>query len=83
MADTKQTKIISEHAVAVELARRCLAPALTREGPKRTDILALELAGSRTMIEVQVKVARGRRPRLSWPLGKKSQPPPCIRESYL
>ncbi|RFA11706.1 hypothetical protein B7R22_18260 [Subtercola boreus] len=75
MADTKQTKTIGEHAVAAELARRGWAPALTRDGLERTDILAVELAGSRTMIEVQVKAARGSGPRLSWPLGEKSQQP--------
>ncbi|RKR74744.1 hypothetical protein [Frondihabitans australicus] len=75
MVDTKQTKTIGEHAVASERARRGWAPALTRDGLERTDILAVELAGRRTMIEVQVKAARGRGPRLSWPLGEKSQQP--------
>ncbi|HEX4443805.1 MAG TPA: hypothetical protein VHZ81_09560 [Galbitalea sp.] len=75
MADTKQTKTIGEHAVAAELARRGWAPALTRDGLERTDILAVKLTGNRTMVEVQVKAARGRGPRLSWPLGEKSQQP--------
>jgi hypothetical protein len=75
VADTKQTKTIGEHAVAAELARRGWAPALTRDGLERTDILAVELAGNRTLVEVQVKAARGRGPRLSWPLGEKSQQP--------
>jgi hypothetical protein len=73
MADTKQTKTIGEHAVAAELARRGWAPAMTRDGLERTDILAVEQTGNRTMIEVQVKAARGRGPKLSWPLGEKSQ----------
>jgi hypothetical protein len=75
VADTKQTKTIGEHAVAAELARRGWASAMTRDGLERTDILAVELAGRRTMIEVQVKAARGCGPRLSWPLGSKSQQP--------
>ncbi len=75
MADTKQTKSIGEHAVAAELARRGWAPALTRDGLERTDILAVELSENRTMVEVQVKAARGRGSKLSWPLGEKSQQP--------
>jgi len=84
MADTKQTKTIGEHAVAAELARRGWAPALTRDGLERTDILAVEPGGNRTMVEVQVKAARGRGPRLSWPLGEKSQQPAVgLREWFV
>jgi hypothetical protein len=64
MADTKQTKTIGEHAVAAELARHGWAPAMTRDGLERTDILAVEQSGNRTMVEVQVKAARGRGPKL-------------------
>jgi len=75
MADTKQTKTVGEHAVAAELARRGWAPAMTRDGLERTDILAVEQTGNRAMVEVQVKAARGRGPGLSWPIGEKSQQP--------
>lgn len=74
MADTKQTKTIGEHHAAAELARRGWAPALTRDGLERTDILAV-MAGSaeRRLVEIQVKAARGERmERISWPLGAKS-----------
>jgi hypothetical protein len=43
--DTKQTKTIGEHHVASELARRGWAPALTRDGLERTDILAVLTEG--------------------------------------
>ncbi|MBM7026489.1 hypothetical protein [Clavibacter zhangzhiyongii] len=77
MADTKQTKTIGEHYVAAELARRGWAPAMTRDGIARTDILAVKADDARRpMIEVQVKAARGPRfERISWPLGLKSQEP--------
>lgn len=75
MVDTKQTKTIGEHHVAAELARRGWAPALTRDGLERTDILAVHADGDdRRLIEVQVKGARGPKfERISWPLGSKSQ----------
>lgn len=75
MADTKQTKTIGEHHVCAVLARHGWAPALTRDGLERTDILAVHTHGERPRIEVQVKSARGRTPRCSWPLGLKSQQP--------
>lgn len=73
--DTKQTKTIGEHHVAAELARRGWAPALTRDGLERTDILAVLADGSdRRLVEIQVKAARGARMNaISWPLGSKSQ----------
>lgn len=66
---------MGEHHVAAELARRGWAPALTRDGLERTDILAVNTAGTeRRQIEVQVKAARGRSmDRVSWPLGLKTQ----------
>lgn len=75
MADTKQTKTIGEHHVASELARRGWAPALTRDGLARTDILAVNtLDPGRRQIEIQVKTSRGEREDLiNWPLGLKSQ----------
>ncbi|QNO38654.1 hypothetical protein H4J02_06595 [Protaetiibacter sp. SSC-01] len=77
MADTKQTKTIGEHHVASELARRGWAPALTRDGLERTDILAVLAEGDhRRPVEIQVKAARGPKvERISWPLGPKSQGP--------
>lgn len=76
MADTKQTKTIGEHWVASELARRDWAPALTRDGLERTDILAVKTIGERLQIEVQVKSARGVGKHINWPLGLKAQQPP-------
>ncbi len=75
MIDTKQTKSIGEHHVAAELARRGWAPALTRDGLARTDILAVKAEGAeRDLVEIQVKTARGPRvEQISWPLGSKSQ----------
>lgn len=75
MADTKQTKTIGEHHVCAVLARQGWAPALTRDGLERTDILAVQTHGERPMIEVQVKSARGRAPKCNWMLGIKSQQP--------
>lgn len=77
MADTKQTKSIGEHWAASELARNAWAPALTRDGLERTDILAVKTEGQRRQIEVQVKSARGTGVAFSWLLGKKSQLPPA------
>ena len=52
MADTKQVKTVGEHHVAAELARRGWAPALTRDGLERTDILAVHPgSGERRQIE--------------------------------
>lgn len=75
MVDTKQTKTVGEHHVASELARRGWAPALTRDGLERTDILAVDtVRGERRQVEIQVKTARGSRmDRVSWPLGAKTQ----------
>ncbi len=77
MVDTKQTKTIGEHHVASELARRSWAPALTRDGLERTDILAVLAEGDhRRLVEIQVKSARGPKAEsISWPLGTRSQGP--------
>lgn len=82
--DTKQTKTIGEHHVAAELARRGWAPALTRDGLERTDILAVRAeGGERRLVEVQVKAARGARMHsISWPLGSKSQAPSLHEREY-
>ncbi|MCC4268023.1 hypothetical protein [Microbacterium schleiferi] len=84
MVDTKQTKTIGEHHVAAELARRGWAPALTRDGLERTDILAVLAEGAeRRLVEVQVKAARGpRMESISWPIGTKSQAPSLHDREY-
>lgn len=84
MADTKQTKTIGEHHVASELARRGWAPALTRDGLERTDILAVFTEPeSRRMIEVQVKTARvPAGGQANWPLGVKTQGPSQHEREY-
>jgi hypothetical protein len=84
MRDTKQSKTIGEHHVAAEMARRGWAPALTRDGLERTDILAVLTTGTkRVLVEVQVKTARGRRMEsISWPLGEKSQKPSAHQREY-
>lgn len=85
MADTKQTKTIGEHHVAAELARRGWAPALTRDGLERTDILAVLADGTgRRLIEIQVKTARGpKMDSISWPLGPKSQAPSMHDDEFI
>ena len=75
MADTKQTKSIGEHHVCAMLARFDWAPALTRDGLERTDILAVQTKGDRPMVKVQVKSIRGSGDKASWPLGPNSQSP--------
>lgn len=82
--DTKQTKTIGEHHVAAELARRGWAPALTRDGLERTDILAaLTDPQNRRLVEIQVKTARGAVWKsISWPLGPKSQAPSQHESEY-
>jgi len=77
MTDTKQTKTIGEHHVASELARRGWAPAMTRDGIERTDILAVMTKNEgRRLVEIQVKTARGPKfEYISWPLGPKAQDP--------
>lgn len=73
VVDTKQTKSIGEHYACAMLARHDWAPALTRDGLARSDILAVQTTGDRRMIEVQVKSIRGSQPKSSWPLGPHSQ----------
>ncbi|GAB3471938.1 hypothetical protein AB1207_24095 [Kineococcus endophyticus] len=57
MADNKMLKTAGEHWVASTLALHGWAPALTRDGIERTDILAVHVAEARTAIEVQVKTS--------------------------
>jgi hypothetical protein len=75
MVDTKQTKTIGEHHVASVLARRGWAPALTRDGIARTDILAVNTRDeTRLIAEIQVKTARSQKWEwISWLLGTNSQ----------
>jgi hypothetical protein len=84
VVDTRQTKTIGEHHVAAELARRGWAPALTRDGLERTDILAVLTEGEQhRMVEIQVKTARGRAMNsISWPIGTKAQGPSLHQHEY-
>jgi hypothetical protein len=84
VVDTKQTKTIGEHHVAAELARHGWAPAMTRDGIERTDILAVLTtdAGRRT-VEIQVKATRGSNfDRMSWRLGLKAQDPVSAEHEF-
>jgi hypothetical protein len=70
MADNKMTKTAGEHWVCATLARHNLAPALTRDGIARTDILAVgtDLV-DRPTVEIQVKTATDTGSRTSGHLG--------------
>ena len=74
MTDTKMTKTAGEHFVCSILARLNWAPALTRDGIARTDILAVgtELP-DRPTIEIQVKTANENGQRTNWPINDKAQ----------
>jgi hypothetical protein len=70
MVDTKMTKTVGEHWACATLARHGWAPALTRDGIERTDILAVGThLPRRPTLEIQVKAASDRGTRTSWPLG--------------
>lgn len=71
--DTKMTGTIGEHYVCAMLARYGWAPALTRDGLARTDILAVQTTGDRRAVEVQVKSIRASKSKPNWPLGTNSQ----------
>lgn len=74
MADTKMIKTVGEHWVCATLARHGWAPALTRDGIARTDILAVGTRiPERPTAEIQVKTASDRGSRTSWPLGGVTQ----------
>jgi hypothetical protein len=74
MVDTKMTKTVGEHWVCAMLARHDWAPALTRDGIARTDILAVgTLLPDRPTVEIQVKAASARGKNPSWPLGDITQ----------
>jgi hypothetical protein len=64
------TKTVGEHWVCATLARHGWAPALTRDGIERTDILAVGThLPRRPTLEIQVKTASDRGTGTSWPLG--------------
>lgn len=67
------TGTIGEHFACSMLARHGWAPALTRDGLARTDILAVQTTGDRRAIEVQVKSIRSSAAKPDWPLGTNSQ----------
>lgn len=70
VADNKMTKSVGEHWTCSELARSGWAPALTRDGLERTDILAVAThLPERPTIDVQVKAANETAGVTSWPLG--------------
>jgi hypothetical protein len=70
MVDRKLIKTAGEHWVCATLARHSWAPALTRDGIERTDILAVSTRlAHRPTVEIQVKTATGRGSLTSWPLG--------------
>jgi hypothetical protein len=72
--DTKMIKTVGEHWVCATLARHGWAPALTRDGLERTDILAVNtMLADRPVIEIQVKTASQRGQVTSWLLGTKAQ----------
>ena len=64
------TKTVGEHWVCATLARHNWAPALTRDGIARTDILAVGTSLlDRPAVEIQVKTASDTGSRTSWQLG--------------
>lgn len=70
MADTKMIKTVGEHWVCATLARHGWAPALTRDGIERTDLLAVGTRlPDRPTVEIQVKAATQINDKTSWPLG--------------
>jgi hypothetical protein len=59
--DTKMVKTVGEHWVCATLARHGWAPALSRDGLERTDILAVNTKSTdRPIVEIQVKTASHR-----------------------
>ena len=74
MVDTKMVKTAGEHTVCAALARHGWAPALTRDGIARTDILAVAThLPERPTVELQVKAASQSGTRTSWELNEKAQ----------
>jgi hypothetical protein len=76
MTDTKMVKTAGEHWTCSMLARHGWAPALTRDGTERTDVLAVStLLAGRPTAELQVKAATKIGDRTTWPLNEKAQQP--------
>lgn len=76
VVDTKLVKTAGEHWTCAMLARHGWAPALTRDGTERTDVLAVSTRlAHRPTIEVQVKAATQIGNRTTWPLNNKAQQP--------
>ncbi len=74
MSDNKMIKTVGEHWVCATLARHAWAPALTRDGLERTDILAVAThLDHRPTIEIQVKTATKGARITSWLIGLKAQ----------
>lgn len=72
--DYKMIKSAGEHWVCATLARHGWAPALTRDGLERTDIVAVSTKlAERPVIEMQVKTASQRGEATKWVLGTKAQ----------
>lgn len=67
MPDHKLTKSIGEHYVCAVLAQLGWAASLTRDGLKRTDVLAVDEVGK--VIQVQVKTSTTR-PQPNWQVGQ-------------
>lgn len=83
MVDRKMTKTVGEHWVCATLARHNWAPALTRDGIARTDILAVGThLADRPTVEIQVKTATGAGDRTSWPLGGVTQLVAAFRHEW-
>ena len=67
-------KTIGEHWVCATPARYGWAPALTRDGLERTDILAVNTdLHHRPVVEIEVKAASQRSEGTNWLLGTKAQ----------
>jgi hypothetical protein len=76
VVDTKMVKTAGEHTVCAALARHGWAPALTRDGIARTDILAVGThLPDRPTVELQVKSATQAGTRTSWQINDKAQQP--------
>ncbi|MFI5735024.1 hypothetical protein ACIA49_33235 [Kribbella sp. NPDC051587] len=84
MTDTKMTKTVGEHWTCAMLARYGWAPALTRDGIARTDVLAVAThLAERPSVEIQVKTASAGTGRTSWLLGNASLPAASAHEWFV
>ncbi|WP_198675831.1 hypothetical protein [Kribbella monticola] len=84
MVDRKMVKTVGEHWVCAMLARHGWAPALTRDGIARTDILAVAThIEERPSIEIQVKAATRGAKHTTWLLGNASTLAASQREWFV